>query len=480
MIDLHRDRALISGQWVNADDGSTFPVSDPATGRTIATVAELGAVETLRAVSAASDALPGWSALLATDRADLLLRWHQLVQEHGCELAALMTAECGKPLAESIGEVRYGAGFIRWNAEEARRVYGTIIPAEQHDRRLLVLRRPIGVVAAITPWNFPFSMITRKVAPALAAGCTVVLKPSEETPLTALALAALAMEAGLPPGVLNLITTSHGAAVGQVLSTDPRVRKITFTGSTVVGKQLMAQAAGTVKNIALELGGNAPFIVFDDADLDAAVEGAMASKFRNSGQTCVCANRILVQEGIHDRFVEALRLRMQELKVGPGLEPGVQVGPLINERAVQKVERLLADAVEQGARVMLGGQRDRAGDLFLQPTLLVDVTNTMACAQEELLGPVAAVQRFTDEAEAVRIANDTPYGLAAYAYTRDLARCWRLSEALEYGMVGLNTGLISTPVAPFGGVKESGFGREGGPGALDEFTERRYVAMAGL
>jgi succinate-semialdehyde dehydrogenase/glutarate-semialdehyde dehydrogenase len=391
-----------------------------------------------------------------------------------------MTAECGKPLAESIGEVRYGAGFIRWNAEEARRVYGTIIPAEQHDRRLLVLRRPIGVVAAITPWNFPFSMITRKVAPALAAGCTVVLKPSEETPLTALALAALAMEAGLPPGVLNLITTSHAAAVGQVLSTDPRVRKITFTGSTVVGKQLMAQAAGTVKNIALELGGNAPFIVFDDADLDAAVEGAMASKFRNSGQTCVCANRILVQEGIHDRFVEALRLRMQELKVGPGLEPGVQVGPLINERAVQKVERLLADAVEQGARVMLGGQRDRAGDLFLQPTLLVDVTNTMACAQEELFGPVAAVQRFTDEAEAVRIANDTPYGLAAYAYTRDLARCWRLSEALEYGMVGLNTGLISTPVAPFGGVKESGFGREGGPGALDEFTERRYVAMAGL
>jgi succinate-semialdehyde dehydrogenase/glutarate-semialdehyde dehydrogenase len=418
--------------------------------------------------------------LLATDRADLLLRWHQLVQEHGCELAALMTAECGKPLAESIGEVRYGAGFIRWNAEEARRVYGTIIPAEQHDRRLLVLRRPIGVVAAITPWNFPFSMITRKVAPALAAGCTVVLKPSEETPLTALALAALAMEAGLPPGVLNLITTSHAAAVGQVLSTDPRVRKITFTGSTVVGKQLMAQAAGTVKNIALELGGNAPFIVFDDADLDAAVEGAMASKFRNSGQTCVCANRILVQEGIHDRFVEALRLRMQELKVGPGLEPGVQVGPLINERAVQKVERLLADAVDQGARMMLGGQRDRAGDLFLQPTLLVDVTNTMACAQEELFGPVAAVQRFTDEAEAVRIANDTPYGLAAYAYTRDLARCWRLSEALEYGMVGLNTGLISTPVAPFGGVKESGFGREGGPGALDEFTERRYVAMAGL
>jgi succinate-semialdehyde dehydrogenase/glutarate-semialdehyde dehydrogenase len=308
----------------------------------------------------------------------------------------------------------------------------------------------------------------------------VVLKPSEETPLTALALAALAMEAGLPPGVLNLITTSHAAAVGQVLSTDPRVRKITFTGSTVVGKQLMAQAAGTVKNIALELGGNAPFIVFDDADLDAAVEGAMASKFRNSGQTCVCANRILVQEGIHDRFVEALRLRMQELKVGPGLEPGVQVGPLINERAVQKVERLLADAVEQGARVMLGGQRDRAGDLFLQPTLLVDVTNTMACAQEELFGPVAAVQRFTDEAEAVRIANDTPYGLAAYAYTRDLARCWRLSEALEYGMVGLNTGLISTPVAPFGGVKESGFGREGGPGALDEYTERRYVAMAGL
>ena len=387
---------------------------------------------------------------------------------------ALPGAVAGRPC---IGA---GAGFIRWNAEEARRVYGTIIPAEQHDRRLLVLRRPIGVVAAITPWNFPFSMITRKVAPALAAGCTVVLKPSEETPLTALALAALAMEAGLPPGVLNLITTSHAAAVGQVLSTDPRVRKITFTGSTVVGKQLMAQAAGTVKNITLELGGNAPFIVFDDADLDAAVEGAMASKFRNSGQTCVCANRILVQEGIHDRFVEALRLRMQELKVGPGLEPGVQVGPLINERAVQKVERLLADAVEQGARVMLGGQRDRAGDLFLQPTLLVDVTNTMACAQEELFGPVAAVQRFTDEAEAVRIANDTPYGLAAYAYTRDLARCWRLSEALEYGMVGLNTGLISTPVAPFSGVKESGFGREGGPGALDEFTERRYVAMAGL
>ncbi len=465
---------------MTADDGVKFEVTDPATGRGIAMVADLGAAETVRAVGAAAEALPGWSALTALERADILLRWHQLVQEHSRSIAELMTRECGKPLAESIGEVRYGAGFIRWNAEEARRVYGTIIPAEQNDRKLLVLRRPIGVVAAITPWNFPFSMITRKVAPALAAGCTVVLKPSEETPLTALALAVLAEEAGIPSGVLNLITTRNAAAVGQVLSTDPRVRKITFTGSTAVGKQLMAQAAGTVKNIALELGGNAPFIVFDDADLDTAVEGAMASKFRNSGQTCVCANRILVQAGIHDRFVEALRIRMQELKVGPGLEPGVQVGPLINERAVQKVERLLADAVEQGARVMLGGQRDPAGDHFLQPTLLVDVTNAMACAQEELFGPVAPVQRFTDEAEAVRIANDTPYGLAAYAYTRDLARCWRLSDALEYGMVGLNTGLISTPVAPFGGIKESGIGREGGPGALDEFTERRYVAMAGL
>ena len=480
MIDLQQDRSLIAGQWVNADDGATFRVTDPATGQDIATVADLGPAETTRAVIAAAEALPSWSARTAVERADILLRWHQLVQDHSRTIAELMTRECGKPLAESIGEVRYGAGFIRWNAEEARRVYGSIIPAEQNDRKLLVLRRPIGVVAAITPWNFPFSMITRKVAPALAAGCTVVLKPSEETPLTALALAVLAMEAGLPPGVLNIITTSNAAAVGKVLSTDQRVRKLTFTGSTGVGKQLMAQAAGTVKNVAFELGGNAPFIVFDDADLDAAVEGAMASKFRNSGQTCVCANRLLVQTGIHDRFVEALAERMQQLKVGHGMDPGVQVGPLINERAMTKVERLLDDAVQHGATVVLGGQRAAAGPAFLQPTLLTGVDGSMACMHEEIFGPVAPVIRFTEENEAIRIANDTPYGLAAYAYTRDLARSWRLSEALEYGMVGLNTGLISTPVAPFGGIKESGIGREGGPGALDEFTERRYVAMAGL
>jgi succinate-semialdehyde dehydrogenase/glutarate-semialdehyde dehydrogenase len=480
MIDLHRDRALIAGQWVNADDGSTFSVSDPATGRTIATVADLGAAETLRAVSAASDALPAWSTLLSTDRADLLMRWHQLVQEHRRELAALMTAECGKPLAESIGEVRYGAGFIRWNAEEARRVYGTIIPAEQHDRRLLVLRRPIGVVAAITPWNFPFSMITRKVAPALAAGCTVVLKPSEETPLTALALAALAMEAGLPPGVLNLITTSHAAAVGQVLSTDPRILKITFTGSTAVGKQLMAQAAGTVKNIALELGGNAPFIVFDDADLDAAVAGAMLSKYRNTGQTCVCTNRFLVQEGVQEAFAQKLAAAVAGLKVGDGTEEGVTQGPLIDGAGLAKVEELLDDALAKGARVVCGGKRHARGGTFFEPTVIAGATPAMRLAREEIFGPVAPIFSFKDEAEAVRMANDTEFGLAAYFYSRDIARAWRVAEALDYGMVGVNSGMISNEVAPFGGIKQSGLGREGSRHGIEEYLEMKYVAMAGL
>jgi len=477
-MDIQQDKAYINGTWTTATDGRRFSVNDPYTDERIGEVPDLGRAEANDAVIAAHAAFVPWAKKLAVERADVLWRWHDLVQEHARALAELMTRECGKPLAESIAEVRYGNSFIRWSAEEARRLYGEVIPTDQADRRLLVLRQPLGVVAAITPWNFPFSMITRKVAPALAAGCTVVLKPSEETPLSALALAALAHESGLPAGVLNVLTTTDAQGVGEVLTTHPLVRKVTFTGSTAVGKQLMAQAAGTVKKVSLELGGNAPFIVFDDADLEAAVEGAMASKFRNAGQTCVCANRILVQRGIADRFIPLLAEGMSALRIGHGLKAGTQVGPLISDKAVAKVERLVADAVARGAQVLTGGTR--SGKRAFHPTLLAGVTPDMACFREEVFGPVAPVTVFDTEEEATALANNTPHGLAAYVYTRDLARSWRMGEALEYGMVGLNTGLISTAVAPFGGVKESGIGREGSRHALEEFTEMKYFAMAGL
>ncbi len=477
-IELLKDLAYIDGAWCAALDGATFPVTDPAHEDLIGTVPDLSPADTDRAIAAAHTAFPEWSRRTGLERADLLWRWHALVVEHARPLAELMTRECGKPLAESIGEVRYGASFIRWCAEEARRVPGEVIPSEQHDRRLLVLRQPVGVVSAITPWNFPMSMITRKVSPALAAGCSVVLKPSEETPLSALGLAALAHEAGIPPGVLNVLTTTQAKEVGHLLCTDPRVRKVTFTGSTAVGKQIMALAAGTVKRVSLELGGNAPFIVFDDADLEAAVDGAIASKFRNAGQTCVCANRILVQRGIADRFITALTERVRTLRMGHGLEEGVQLGPLINDRALAKVERLVNDAVEQGAHLQTGGKASTGR--FFPATVLTGITPDMACFREEIFGPVVPVTVFDTEAEAIALANDTPYGLAAYFYTRDLARSWRVGEALAFGMVGLNTGLISTAAAPFGGVKESGMGREGSRHALDEFTELKYLAMAGL
>jgi succinate-semialdehyde dehydrogenase/glutarate-semialdehyde dehydrogenase len=477
-MDIHHDKAYINGTWTTAIDGRRFRVNDPYSDERIGDVSDLGRAETNDAVIAAHAAFVSWAKKLAVERADVLWRWYDLVQEHSRALAELMTRECGKPLAESIAEVRYGNSFIRWSAEEARRLQGEVIPTDQADRRLLVLRQPLGVVAAITPWNFPFSMITRKVAPALAAGCTVVLKPSEETPLTALALAALAHEAGFPPGVLNVITTTDAKGIGEVLTTHPLVRKVTFTGSTAVGKQLMAKAAGTVKKVSLELGGNAPFIVFDDADLEAAVEGAMASKFRNAGQTCVCANRILMQRGIADRLIPLLTDRMNALRIGHGLEAGTQVGPLISDKAVAKVERLVADAVAKGAQVLTGGKR--SGKRAFHPTLIAGITPDMACFQEEVFGPVAPVTVFDTEEEAIALANDTPYGLAAYVYIRDLARSWRMGEGLEYGMVGLNTGLISTAVAPFGGVKESGIGREGSRHALEEFTEMKYFAIAGL
>ncbi|MFT3886213.1 MAG: NAD-dependent succinate-semialdehyde dehydrogenase [Flavobacteriales bacterium] len=477
---LIRSQAFIGGAWCDATDGRNFDVRDPANDDRISTVPDMSVADAERAIAAAQAAFPAWSRTLAGERARIMRTWHDLVVRNSRALAELMTRECGKPLAESISEVAYGASFILWSAEEARRVNGDTIPTDDAGRRLLTIRQPVGVVGAITPWNFPLAMITRKVSPAIAAGCTVVLKPAELTPLTALALAALAEEAGLPKGVLNIVTTTDASSIGRVLSTDPRVRKLTFTGSTAVGRTLMAQAAGTVKKISLELGGNAPFIVFEDADLDAAVQGAIASKFRNSGQTCVCANRMLVQESIAEAFLPKLVDAVRALKVGPGLEDGVKVGPLINDKGLEKVERLMADALSKGAQVRCGGTRHAAGERFYTPTVITNVTSTMVCTQEEIFGPVMPVMAFRDEAEAIRLANDTPFGLAAYCYTRDIGRAWRVSEALEYGMVGVNTGLISTAVAPFGGMKQSGIGREGSTHALEEFTEVKYMALGGI
>ena len=473
---LLKDRCLIGGAWVGTPK---LEVRNPATGALIGRVPDLGASETRAAIEAAHEAFPAWSGKLAKERAAILRRWYELQRDHKEDLALLMTTEQGKPLAEARGEVDYASSFTEFFAEEAKRIYGEIIPTPKESGRVLVLKQPIGVVGAITPWNFPLAMITRKVSPALAAGCTVVVKPAPETPLSALALAALAERAGLPAGVLNVVT-GDAEAIGGELTSNPDVRMITFTGSTEVGKLLMRQAAGTVKKLALELGGNAPFIVFDDADLDAAVQGALASKYRNSGQTCVCANRILVQAAIYDRFAEKLAGEVAKLKVGDGTVAGVTQGPLINDAAVVKVEAHVKDAIAKGARVVAGGKRHALGRSFYEPTVLADVTPAMRLAQEETFGPLAPLFRFGDESEAIAIANNTPYGLAAYFYTRDLARAWRVAEALEYGIVGVNEGIISSELAPFGGMKESGLGREGSHHGIEEFIELKYVMMGGL
>ena len=478
---LLKTQALVNGQWV--DSTSRFAVHDPATGALLAEVTNLGASDTEGAVAAANAAWPTWRALTAKARGAILMKWFHLLHQHADDLARIMTAEQGKPLAESRGEVGYGASFIEWFAEEARRAYGETIPTTDPTKRYLVVRQPVGVCAAITPWNFPIAMITRKVAPALAAGCPVVIKPAEATPLSALAVAELALRAGMPAGVLNVVTADarQSIEVGKVLCASDTVRHLSFTGSTEVGRILMQQCAPTVKKLSLELGGNAPFIVFDDADLDAAVEGALVSKYRNAGQTCVCANRLYAQAGIYDAFVEKLAARVAEMKVGNGFEPGVVQGPLIDAEALNKVETLMGDALAKGARVLTGGARASvAGGAFYQPTVLADVDASMRMAREEIFGPVAPVFRFETEAEAIHLANDTEFGLASYFYSRDVGRIFRVSEALEYGMVGVNTGLISTCEVPFGGVKQSGLGREGARQGLDDYLETKYVCLGGL
>jgi succinate-semialdehyde dehydrogenase / glutarate-semialdehyde dehydrogenase len=476
---LLQQQCFIDGAWVSADERGTLAVQNPATLETLGSVPNMGAGETRRAIAAAARALPAWAAQTAKDRSIVLRRWFDLMLLHQEDLAVLMTAEQGKPLAESKGEISYAASFIEWFAEEGKRLNGDIIPGHQADKRILVLRQPIGVVAAITPWNFPSAMITRKAGPALAAGCTMVLKPATQTPLSALALAELARRAGVPQGVFNVITGS-AAAIGGEMTSNPTVRKVTFTGSTEVGKKLMAQCAGTIKKISLELGGNAPFIVFDDADLDAAVQGAIASKYRNTGQTCVCANRLLVQEGVYDEFAKKLTAAVGKLRVGDGLKGVTDQGPLIDAKAIAKIEEHVADAVAKGARVALGGKRHALGGTFFEPTILTDVTPNMLVAREETFGPVAPLFKFKSEADAIAMANDTEFGLAAYFYTRDLARSWRVSEAIEYGIVGLNTGIISTEVAPFGGIKESGIGREGSKYGILDYTEIKYVCVGGV
>ncbi len=471
-------QSFINGIWINADSSSTFPVHNPANNDLLAEVADCGPAETQRAIAAADAAWPAWRAKTAAERGDILKRWYALIMENIEDLALLMTLEQGKPLAEAKGEVGYGASFIEWFAEEGRRAYGDIIPAYAPGMRILVTKQPVGVVAAITPWNFPNSMICRKVGPALAAGCTVLLKPSEETPLSALALAELGARAGLPAGVFNIITSTDAAAIGGEMTQNPLVRKVSFTGSTAVGKLLMRQSADTVKKISLELGGNAPFIVFDDADLDAAVDGAIASKYRNAGQTCVCANRLYVQAGVYEAFLEKFTTAVKNQKVGPGTEPDVQIGPLINAKAVAKVERLVHDATQKGARLLTGGHALQG--TFYEPTVLADVVAGMDLLQEEIFGPVAPVTRFETEQDAIQMANDTPYGLASYFYGRDVGRIFRVGEALDFGMVGVNTGLISTAIAPFGGMKESGIGREGSKYGLDAYLEVKYICLSGI
>ncbi len=473
---LLKEQCYIDGAWTGK---AVTPVTNPATGDEIAMVPDLGAKETRQAIEAANTAFRSWRGLLAKERSALLRRWFDLITEAKDDLAMLMTMEQGKPLAEAQGEAAYGASFVELYAEEAKRVYGETIPTHRHDGRIVVVKEPVGVVGAITPWNFPMAMITRKVAPAIAVGCTVVCKPAPDTPLTALALAELADRAGIPKGVFNVVT-GDAPAIGGELTGNPLVRAIAFTGSTAVGKLLMEQCAGTVKKVSLELGGNAPFIVFDDADLDKAVEGAMASKFRNTGQTCVCANRILVQDGVYDTFAEKLASEVIKMKVGQGTEVGVMQGPLINERALEKVEAHVKDAVGQGATIVTGGKRHSLGGTFYEPTVLTDASTKMLLTNEETFGPVAALFRFKTEEEVIEIANDTPSGLAAYFYSRDVGRCWRVAEALEFGLVGVNEGVISTEVAPFGGYKESGLGREGSHHGVDDFVEIKYMFMGGL
>jgi succinate-semialdehyde dehydrogenase / glutarate-semialdehyde dehydrogenase len=474
---LLRMQGYIGGKWESAHSGATHDVVNPATREKIGTVPDMGAAETRRAIEAAKAAFPAWAAKTAKERAVILRRWYDLMMANQEDLATLMTAEQGKPLAESKGEIAYAASFIEWFAEEGKRIYGDTIPGHQADKRLLVLRQPVGVVAAITPWNFPAAMITRKAGPALAAGCTFVCKPAIQTPYSALAMAELGARAGIPAGVLNIVTGAGAGGIGGEMTSNPMVRKLTFTGSTGVGKTLMAQCSDTMKKISLELGGNAPFIVFEDADLDAAVAGALASKYRNTGQTCVCANRLLVQGSVYEAFTRKLVDAVAKLRVGDGLKGQTEQGPLIDGKALAKVEEHVADAVSKGAQVAYGGKRHALGGTFFQPTVITNVTPDMLVAREETFGPVAPLFRFESEAEAVRMANDTEFGLAAYFYTRDLARSWRVSEALEYGIVGLNTGLISTEVAPFGGIKESGVGREGSKYGILDYTELKYVCV---
>lgn len=472
---LQREACLVGGEWIGADNNGFDDVTNPADGSVIGRIPRLGEAEALRAIDAAEEALPAWQALTAKARGALLRRWHDLLLEHQEDLAALMTAEQGKPLAEARGEIGFAASFFEWFAEEGRRTYGDVIPTPQSGRRLLVVKQPVGVCAAITPWNFPAAMIARKAGPALAAGCTIVIKPAGQTPYSALAMAELAMRAGIPAGVVNVVT-GEARAIGKAMTESPKVRKLSFTGSTAIGKMLLKQSADTVKKVSMELGGNAPFIVFDDADLDKAIEGVMQAKFRNAGQTCVCANRIFVQAGIHDAFAERLAEEVAKLKVGPGNEEGNDVGPMIDASAADKVLEQLEDAIAKGGQLLIGGQRQNGN--FLTPAVITGATPQMACFGEETFGPLAPVFRFDSESEVLALANATEYGLAAYCYTRDLGRAWRMSEALEYGMVGINNGHVSTCEAPFGGIKQSGLGREGSYLGIEDYLETKYINMA--
>ncbi len=471
------DKAYVAGAWIAADSGASFTVSNPATGAPICTVPDLGVAETRRAIAAAAAAQRAWAALAGKERAAVLRRWYDLLLANRADLAAILCAEMGKPLAEAAGEIDYGAAYIEWFAEEAKRVYGDVIPGHQADKRIIVLRQPVGVVASITPWNFPNAMIARKVAPALAVGCAFVAKPAEQTPLSALAMAKLGADAGIPPGLLSVVTSADGPAIGKEFTDNPVVRKLTFTGSTEVGRILLRQSADQIKKASMELGGNAPFIVFDDADLEAAVEGAMIAKYRNNGQTCVCANRIYVQAGVYDEFARRLVAAVGKLKVGNGFSAGVTTGPMIDAAAIAKVEEHIADAVGKGATVAVGGRRHELGGTFFEPTVLTGMTRDMRVSNEETFGPVAPLYRFEDEADVVAQANDTIFGLAAYFFASDLSRVWRVAEALEYGIVGVNTGLISTEVAPFGGVKQSGQGREGSKYGIEDYTELKYICI---
>jgi succinate-semialdehyde dehydrogenase/glutarate-semialdehyde dehydrogenase len=476
---LFREQAYIDGAWVDADSRDTIPVTNPATGGVIGTVPKMGTAETRRAIEAADRALPAWRAKTSKERAAILRKWFDLMMANQDDLALIMTTEQGKPLSEAKGEVAYAASFIEWFAEEGKRIYGDVIPQHQADKRIVVIKQPIGVCGAITPWNFPAAMITRKAGPALAAGCTMVVKPATQTPYSAFAMAELAQRAGVPKGVLSVLT-GGAKEIGGELTGNPIVRKITFTGSTEVGRVLMRQSAETIKKVSLELGGNAPFLVFDDADLDAAVEGAMMSKYRNAGQTCVCANRILVQDGVYDAFAEKLAAKVKALKVGPGVEAGVNIGPLIDENAVAKVEEHIQDAVAKGAKVIVGGKKHALGGLFFEPTLLTGVNTSMKVTKEETFGPVAPLFRFKTEEEGIAMANDTEFGLASYFYARDIGRIWRVGEGLESGIVGINTGIISTEVAPFGGVKQSGLGREGSKYGIEDFLSVKYMCIGGV